>query len=106
MDFDSDEEIPVRSPVRVETAPVATPQDDEDYSTIKELLRIVEDAESSAGDMNTLDLSADSKLSADQQALAYKFALNELILPFKALCISTINDVEAKRKGTYNGSNQ
>lgn len=96
-----DEDIPVRSPVQVETAPIATTQDDEDFSTIKELLRIVEEAEGAAGDMNSLD--KESKVPLESQMIGYQFALNELILPFKALCISTINDVKEKRRGTFNG---
>lgn len=98
-----DEDIPVRSPVSVEIAPIATQQDDADYSTIKELLRIIEDAEASAGDMNSLD--RESKIPLEAQMVGYQFALNELILPFKALCISTIDDVKLKRKGTYDATN-
>ena len=99
-----DEEIPVRSPVSVETAPIATAQDDEDYSTLKSVLQDIEEAEATCGDMNTLDL-AHPKLSTDQQVEAYQFALNELILPLKAKIISTIGDVELKRKGIFNATN-
>ncbi len=95
-----DEEIPVRSPVRVETAPLATPQDEDDYSTLKALLQLVEEAEATCGDMNSID-QKHPKLSAEQQVVAYQFALNELVLPFKATVISTIKDIEEKRKGTY-----
>lgn len=97
--MENDEDIPVRSPVRVATAPIASNQDDEDFSTITEILRLVEEAEGACGDMNTID-QKHPKLSAEQQLVAYQFALNELVLPLKALIVSTINDVREKRKGS------
>lgn len=104
MDFDSDEDIPVRSPVdtRVEVAPTALPKDEEDYSTINELLKIVEEAEGGCGDVNAVDLKHPT-LSAEQQIAAMQYALNEFILPAKALLVSTINDVENARRERFNG---
>ena len=105
MDFDSDEDIPVRSPVdtKVETAPTALPQDDEDYSTLRNVLQILEEAEGGCGDVNSVDLKHPT-LTAEQQIAAMQYALNEFILPAKASIISAINDVETQRKEQFNGS--
>lgn len=104
MDFDSDEDIPVRSPVdtKVETAPTALPKDEEDYSTIRELLKIVEEAEGGCGDVLAVNLEHPN-LSAEQQIAAMQYCLKEFILPAKALLLSTINDVENARKERFNG---
>ena len=92
-----DNDVPVRSPISIDTAETASTQDEDDYSTLKEVLRLVDEAEADCGDMNKID-PAHPKLSADQQLLAYQFALNELILPLKSLVEGAINDVELKRR--------
>jgi len=99
-----DEDIPVRSPVdtKVEVAPTALPRDEEDYSTIVELLKIIEEAEGGCGDVLAVDLKH-PKLSAEQQIAAMQYALTEFILPAKALMISRINDVEEQRRERFNG---
>lgn len=98
-----DNDVPVRSPLDLGTATPASDQDEQDFSTIRRLLEIIEEAEAKCGDMKQLD-PAHPKLSADQQLLAYQFALDELILPAKALLVSTISDVELKRREQANGS--
>lgn len=97
-----DNDVPVRSPIDLGTAKTASTQDEDDFSTLKQVLQLVEEAEADCGDMNKIDL-AHPKLSADQQVLAYQFALNELVLPLKTLITSTINDVELKRREQANG---
>lgn len=97
-----DNEVPVRSPIDLGTAETASTQDEDDYSTILEIGRLIEEAEARCGDMNQLD-PKHPKLNADQQLEAYQFALNELILPLKSLIVSTINDVELKRREQSSG---
>lgn len=95
-----DNDVPVRSPIDLGTAKVVSDRDEDDYSTIVRLLEIVEEAEQLCNHIGLID-PTHPKLSADQQAVAYQFAYNELIAPTKALLVSAINDVETKRREQY-----
>lgn len=97
-----DNEVPVRSPIDLGTAKVASDRDEDDYSTIVRLLELVQEAEEKCSSINLID-TEHPKLSADQQAVAYQFCLNELIAPTKALLVGAIEDVQTNRKEKFNG---
>lgn len=92
-----DNDVPYRSPVAIGVAPIATDEDEADISTIGNLLRIISESEARCSDMSTLD-PKHPHLSMEQQMAAYKFALDEVILPLKTLCESTIGDVRLKQE--------
>src|SRR5688572_19441261 len=99
-----DNDPPVRSPIDLGTAKTVSDRDEDDYSTIVRLLQLVKEAEEKCSSINLID-TEHPKLSADQQAVAYQFCLNELIAPTRALLEGAINDVETNRREKFNGSN-
>lgn len=89
-----DNDLPLRSAV-IEKAEAASDQDEEDFSTLVQVLKDLDAAEAKCGDMNALD--RESKVSLETQVAGYQFALNEIILPLKETIRSTIGSVKLKQ---------
>lgn len=95
---DSEENIDYRSNVATPEAPDVSTQDEEDFSTLVHLVRLVQDAKGKCSSINLID-TAHPKLTAEQQAEAYQFCLNELILPFELSLMDAIGSVKRKQRG-------
>lgn len=93
-----DENFDYRSGVDVPIADNVSPQDEEDFSTLKHLVRIVQDTKAKCASMNLID-TEHPKLSSDQQVIAYQFCLNELVLPFEQSLMDAIGSVKRKQRG-------
>lgn len=93
-----DNDVPYRAPIQIGNGDPVSDKDEADQSTLESILKIIVDARAKCGDMHTIDLEHPS-LNADQQVLAYQFALNEIIDPIEATVTSTINDIKLKQRG-------
>lgn len=92
-----DESIPMRSGVHTPIAEEVSAYDEEDFSTLKQLVSIVQDAEAKCSSVNLID--PESKIPVEQQVLAFQFALNELVIPFKQSLKDAIGAVKRKQRG-------
>jgi hypothetical protein len=96
------EEIPYRSNVDATPADRVLPEDEEDFTTLKQVFVIIADAKKKASNISTIDLKH-PVLTAEQQIAAYQFALNEVILPAEQLLMDTISEIKLKQRGIVNG---
>lgn len=94
---DPGEGIDYRSNTETPEADRVSTADEEDFSTLKQLVSIVNDAKAKCASINLID--TESKMSAEQQALAFQFCLNELVLPFELSVKDAIGEVKMKQRG-------
>lgn len=94
----NDEEIPVRSPVRMSTPDNSTDNDDEDFSTIVNVKKILDKSiEGLYKDFNAFSLVKDSKLSTDEQIAARQIAY-DILVPVQSMIDSATQSVIERRK--------
>lgn len=95
-----DEEIPVRSPITVPVAPVASNQDENDWSTLADIYRDINEQMTKLDSVTGLDLKKTDGLTIEQQ-IAVNQKVIEIIEPIAARIASAVQDVELKTKERY-----
>lgn len=91
-----DDEIPYRSPVDVRKAEAASTQDENDFSTLLQLQKDINDALASLKSVDVFDL-AEGELTVKEQIAAYRLAI-QLIEPLQATINSTVDSVKLKQQ--------
>jgi hypothetical protein len=91
------EAIPYRSPVTTGPAEPVSTQDENDYSTLREVQKEFNDAMNALfNDFNAFELAADPNLGVQVAGRQYAY---ELLLPLQTKVNSAIDDINAKQKG-------
>lgn len=97
MSRNQDEEIPFFSPATAPTPDVVTENDEGDYSTLKEIKKILDGSiEDLSKDFNAFDLSKDA-VKLESQVLGRQVAY-DILVPIQSMVDSAIKAVEDSRK--------
>lgn len=92
-----DEEIPTRSPVAGPPAEAASSQDENDFSTLLELQKYINEEVAKIRSVDVFELKED-KATIKEQLVGYKMAL-DILEPIQLSLNSTINAVKLKQEG-------
>lgn len=100
MAFESDDEqIPVRSPVRVETAKPASNQDENDWSTLLNIHKDIQEQMGLLGSVDDLDL--EEKDGSLKEQIAVNKKVRKILEPIAVEIESAVQGVELKTKERY-----
>jgi hypothetical protein len=95
-----DEEIPVRSPITVAVAPVASNQDENDWSTLVNIYNDIKQQMVKCDSVAGLDLKKADGLTIEQQ-IAVNQKVIEVLEPIAAEIESAVQDIQLKTKERY-----